>query len=88
MLLLLAVCFWFTVRAALGRRRARTAVSCLTAVILVIAAPFALDDPLYGGTTLLLAALLAVPGVVLLYRPPAEAYVRARGGQPRREFTR
>ncbi|WP_399943932.1 hypothetical protein ACGH52_30540 [Streptomyces sp. BBFR25] len=87
-LLLLAVCFWFAVRAGLGRRRARTAVSCLTAVILVVAAPFALDDPLYGGTTLLLAALLAVPGVVLLYRPPAEAYVRARSGQRDGKFTR
>ncbi|MEU8728201.1 hypothetical protein [Streptomyces tendae] len=86
-LLLLAVCFWFAVRAGRGRRGARTAVSGLTAAILVVAAPFALDDPLYGGTTLLLAALLAVPGVVLLYRPAAEAYVRARSGDGDEEFT-
>ncbi|KAF2776585.1 hypothetical protein [Streptomyces sp. OM5714] len=79
-LLLVAVCFWFAVRAGRGRRTDRTAVSCLTAAILVVAAPFALDDPLYGGTTLLFAALLAVSGVVLLYRPAAEAYVRARSG--------
>ncbi|OWA11961.1 hypothetical protein B9W62_07920 [Streptomyces sp. CS113] len=85
-LLLLAVCFWFAVRAGRGRRGARTAVSGLTAAILVVAAPFALDDPLYGGTTLLLAALLAVPGVVLLYRPAAEAYVRARSGDGDEEF--
>ncbi|WP_282082447.1 hypothetical protein [Streptomyces tendae] len=85
-LLLLAVCFWFAVRAGRGRRGARTAVSGLTAAILVVAAPFALDDPLYGGTTLLLAALLAVPGVVLLYRPAAEAYVRARSGDSDEEF--
>ncbi|MEU4981532.1 hypothetical protein [Streptomyces sp. NPDC021969] len=80
-LLLLAVCFWFAIRAGRGRRTARTAVSALTAAILVVAAPFALDDPLYGGITLLLAALLAVPGVVLLYLPAAEAYVRARSGE-------
>ncbi|MFL9654966.1 hypothetical protein ACJ7VE_14760 [Streptomyces sp. PB17] len=86
-LLLLAVCFWFAVRAGRGRRGARTAVSGLTAAILVVAAPFALDDPLYGGTTLLLAALLAVPGVILLYRPAAEAYVRARSGDGDEEFT-
>ncbi|MFE9702161.1 hypothetical protein [Streptomyces sp. NPDC005930] len=79
-LLLVAVCFWCAVRAGRGRRGARTAVSCLTAVILAVAAPFALDDPLYGGTTLLLAALLAVLGVVLLYLPAAEAYVRVRSG--------
>ncbi|MFJ8806053.1 hypothetical protein [Streptomyces sp. NPDC102490] len=85
-LLLLAVCFWFAVRAGRGRRGARTAVSCLTAVILVVAAPFALDDPLYGGATLLLAALLAVPGVVLLYRPAAEAYVRVRSGERGEEY--
>ncbi|MET7326240.1 hypothetical protein [Streptomyces sp. NPDC005549] len=85
-LLLLAVCFWFAVRAGRGRRGARTAVSCLTAVILVVAAPFALDDPLYGGTTLLLAALLAVPGVVLLYLPAAEAYVRVRSGDSGEEY--
>ncbi|MCV2464788.1 hypothetical protein OEB94_36585 [Streptomyces sp. ICN988] len=80
-LLLLAVCFWFAVRAGRGRRTARTATSGLTAVLFVVATPFALDDPLYGGTTLLLAALLAVPGVFLLYRPAAEAYVRARSGK-------
>ncbi|AXL91737.1 hypothetical protein C4J65_28165 [Streptomyces sp. CB09001] len=85
-LLLLAVCFWFAIRAGRGRRTARTAVSGLTAAILVVAAPFALDDPLYGGTTLLLAALLAVPGVVLLYLPAGEAYVRARSGEPDEEF--
>lgn len=85
-LLLLAVCFWFAVRAGRGRRGARTAVSGLTAAILVVAAPFALDDPLYGGTTLLVAALLAVPGVVLLYRPAAEAFVRARSGDSGEEF--
>ncbi|MFJ9673917.1 hypothetical protein ACIRP5_24375 [Streptomyces sp. NPDC101221] len=80
-LLLLAVCFWFAVRAGRGRRTARTATSGLTAVLFVVATPFAFDDPLYGGTTLFLAALLAVPGVVLLYRPAAEAYVRARSGE-------
>ncbi|MFA3876269.1 hypothetical protein ABS735_21700 [Streptomyces sp. MMCC 100] len=85
-LLLVAVCFWFAVRAGRGRRTARTAVSCLTAAILVVAAPFALDDPLYGGTTLLFAALLAVPGVVLLYLPAAEAYVRARSGESDEEL--
>ncbi|MET9354041.1 hypothetical protein ABZY14_13755 [Streptomyces sp. NPDC006617] len=85
-LLLLAVCFWFAIRAGRGRRTARTAVSGLTAAILVVAAPFALDDPLYGGTTLLLAALLAVPGVVLLYLPAGEAYVRARSGESDEEF--
>ncbi|NEB11424.1 hypothetical protein G3I32_21705 [Streptomyces coelicoflavus] len=85
-LLLLAVCFWFAVRAGRGRRTARTAASGLTAALLVVAAPFALDDPLYGGTTLLVAALLAVPGVVLLYRPAAEAYVRARSGDDDVEY--
>ncbi|MEU9635717.1 hypothetical protein AB0D80_15300 [Streptomyces tendae] len=85
-LLLVAVCFWFAVRAGRGRRGARTAVTGLTAAILVVAAPFALDDPLYGGTTLLLAALLAVAGVVLLYLPAAEAYVRARSGDGSEEF--
>ncbi|WP_399891358.1 hypothetical protein ACGH7X_31265 [Streptomyces sp. BBFR51] len=80
-LLLLAACFWCAVRAGRGRRGARTAVSCLTAAILVLGATFAFDDPLYGGSTLLLAALLAVPGVVLLYLPAAEAYVRARSGE-------
>ncbi|MFD5055423.1 hypothetical protein [Streptomyces tendae] len=85
-LLLVAVCFWFAVRAGRGRRGARTAVTGLTAAILVVAAPFALDDPLYGGTTLLLAALLAVAGVVLLYLPAAEAYVRARSGASGEEF--
>ncbi|MFG3332608.1 hypothetical protein ACWEWD_16160 [Streptomyces tendae] len=85
-LLLVAVCFWFAVRAGRGRRGARTAVTGLTAAILVVAAPFALDDPLYGGTTLLLAALLAVAGVVLLYLPAAEAYVRARSGDGGEEF--
>ncbi|MET8665318.1 hypothetical protein [Streptomyces tendae] len=85
-LLLVAVCFWFAVRAGRGRRGARTAVTGLTAAILVVAAPFALDDPLYGGTTLLLAALLAVAGVVLLYLPTAEAYVRARSGDSDEEF--
>ncbi|BET46788.1 MULTISPECIES: hypothetical protein [Streptomyces] len=85
-LLLVAVCFWFAVRAGRGRRGARTAVTGLTAAVLVVAAPFALDDPLYGGTTLLLAALLAVPGVVLLYLPAAEAYVRARSGDGGEEF--
>ncbi|GHA92687.1 hypothetical protein GCM10010330_53830 [Streptomyces tendae] len=85
-LLLVAVCFWFAVRAGRGRRGARTAVTGLTAAILVVAAPFALDDPLYGGTTLLLGALLAVAGVVLLYLPAAEAYVRARSGDSGEEF--
>ncbi|MFG3131060.1 hypothetical protein [Streptomyces tendae] len=85
-LLLVAVCFWCAVRAGRGRRGARTAVTGLTAAILVVAAPFALDDPLYGGTTLLLAALLAVAGVVLLYLPAAEAYVRARSGDGGEEF--
>ncbi|MFG3246557.1 hypothetical protein [Streptomyces sp. NPDC048187] len=85
-LLLVAACFWCAVRAGRGRRGARTAVSCLTAAILCVAAPFALDDPLYGGTTLLLAALLAVPGVVLLYLPAAEAYVRDRSGPSGEEF--
>ncbi|CAL9632849.1 MULTISPECIES: hypothetical protein [unclassified Streptomyces] len=85
-LLLLAASFWCAVRAGRGRRGARTAVSALTAVILVVAAPFALDDALYGGTTLLLAAVLAVPGVVLLYRPAAEAYVRVRSGESDEEF--
>ncbi|WP_328563464.1 hypothetical protein [Streptomyces coelicoflavus] len=85
-LLLVAVCFWFAVRAGRGRRTGRTAVSCLTAAILVVAAPFALEDPLYGGTTLLFAALLAVPGVVLLYLPAAEAFVRARSGDGDVEF--
>ncbi|MBU6534317.1 hypothetical protein [Streptomyces mayonensis] len=80
-LLLVAVCFWFAVRAGRGRRGARTAVTCLTAGILVLCAPFALDDPLYGGATLLLAAVLAVPGVVLLYLPDADAYLRARSGE-------
>ncbi|MFF0682822.1 hypothetical protein ACFYVW_30135 [Streptomyces tendae] len=85
-LLLVAVCFWFAVRAGRGRRGARTAVTGLTVAILVVAAPFALDDPLYGGTTLLLAALLAVAGVILLYLPAAEAYVRARSGDSGEEF--
>ncbi|MFD4261128.1 hypothetical protein ACFWR9_26760 [Streptomyces sp. NPDC058534] len=77
-LLLVAVCFWFAVRAGRGRRGARTTVTCLTAVVLALGATFAFEDALYGGTTLLLGALLAVPGVVLLYRPAAEDYVRAR----------
>ncbi|WP_217164123.1 hypothetical protein [Streptomyces sp. AC512_CC834] len=85
-LLLVAVCFWFAVRAGRGRRGARTAVTGLTAAILVIAAPFALDDPLYGGSTLLFAALLAVPGVILLHLPAADAYVRARSGESDEEM--
>ncbi|MFB7650463.1 MULTISPECIES: hypothetical protein [unclassified Streptomyces] len=77
-LLLLAVCFWFAVRAGRGRRTARTTVTVLTGVIFVLGATFAFEDALYGGFTLLLGALLAVPGVVLLYRPAAEDYVSAR----------
>ncbi|MEV6957831.1 hypothetical protein AB0M97_01220 [Streptomyces sp. NPDC051207] len=76
--LLVLACSWFAVRAGRGRRVARTTVTCLTAVILLLAAPFALADPLYGGPTLALACAFAVPGVVLLYRPAAERYVRAR----------
>lgn len=75
---LVLACFWFGIRAGRGRRTARTAVTALAAVTLVFATPFALADPLYGGTTLLLGVALAVPGVVLLYTPRAEAYVRAR----------
>ncbi|MDG9715885.1 hypothetical protein [Streptomyces sp. DH24] len=82
MTVLFLACTWFAVRAGRGRRVARTTVTCLTAVILLVAAPFALADPLYGGSTLLLACALAVPGVVLLYRPGAEAYVRARTPLP------
>lgn len=77
-LLLVAVCFWFAVRAGRGKRGARTAVTCLTAVVFLLGATFAFEDALYGGFTLLLGALLAVPGVVLLYRPAAEEYVSAR----------
>ncbi|MER7055983.1 hypothetical protein [Streptomyces sp. NPDC000351] len=73
-----AICLWFAIRAGRGRRTARIAVTCLTVLLLVLAAPFALDGPLYGGGTLLLAAALAVPGLVLLYLPAADAYVRAR----------
>ncbi|MGW8062503.1 hypothetical protein ACVV2G_09550 [Streptomyces ziwulingensis] len=80
-LLLFAACLWFAVRAGRGRRVARTTVACLTALMLVFVSPFALDDPPYGGATLLLAVLLAVPGVVLLYLPAADAYVRARSGE-------
>lgn len=80
-LLLVAVCFWFAVHAGRGRRSARTAVTCLTAGTLVLCAPFALDAPLYGGATPLLAAVLAVPGVVLLYLPAADACLRARSGE-------
>ncbi|MEU5750749.1 MULTISPECIES: hypothetical protein [unclassified Streptomyces] len=79
--LLGAACLWFAVRAGRGRRIARTTVTCLTALMLALVTPFALDDELYGGATLLFAALLAVPGVVLLYRPAADAYVRARSGE-------
>ncbi|MEU9353479.1 hypothetical protein AB0D65_21410 [Streptomyces griseoloalbus] len=71
-------CLWFAVRAGRGRRTARVTVTCLTALSLLIAAPFAFADPLYGGVTLLLAAVLAVPGVLLLHTPAAEAFVRAR----------
>ncbi|MFF9045008.1 hypothetical protein [Streptomyces parvulus] len=77
-LLLVAACFWFAVRAGRGRRGARTTVTCLTGAVLVLSAVFAFEDELYGGATLLLGAALAVPGVVLLYRPAAEEYVRAR----------
>ncbi|MCF2131366.1 hypothetical protein L1I79_33825 [Strepomyces sp. STD 3.1] len=77
-LLLMAVSFWFAVRAGRGKRTARTAVTCLTAVVFVLGATFAFEDALYGGFTLLLGAFLAVPGLVLLYRPAAEEYVRAR----------
>lgn len=73
-------CVWFAVRAGRGRRTARTTAACLTVLILLLAAPFALVDPLYGGLTLLMAAVLAVPGLFLLYAPAAEAYVRARQG--------
>lgn len=73
-------CLWFAVRAGRGRRTARTTAACLTVLILLLAAPFALVDPLYGGLTLLMAAVLAVPGLFLLYAPAAEAYVRARQG--------
>ncbi|GAA2561676.1 MULTISPECIES: hypothetical protein [Streptomyces] len=71
-------CVWFAVRAGRGRRTARTTVACLTVLTLLIAVPFALVDPLYGGLTLLVAAVLAVPGLFLLYAPAAEAFVRAR----------
>ncbi|MFE0913900.1 hypothetical protein [Streptomyces sp. NPDC058812] len=74
-------CVWFAVRAGRGRRTARTTAACLTVLILLLAAPFALVDPLYGGLTLLMAAVLAVPGLFLLYAPAAEAYVRARQGE-------
>ncbi|AQS66784.1 hypothetical protein [Streptomyces pactum] len=73
-----ALCFWFAVRAGRGRRIARITVTCLTVVVLVLSAPYAFDDPLYGGATLLLGAALAVPGLALLYLPAAERYVRAR----------
>ncbi|MFB7087025.1 hypothetical protein [Streptomyces sp. NPDC056296] len=71
-------CVWFAVRAGRGRRVARTTAACLTVLTLLLAAPFALVDPLYGGLILLVAAVLAVPGLFLLYAPAAEAYVRAR----------
>jgi peptidoglycan/LPS O-acetylase OafA/YrhL len=80
MTVLVLACFWFAVRAGRGRRVARTTVTCLTAAILLFAAPFALADPLYGGPTLALACAFAVPGLVLLYGPAAERYVRARTG--------
>ncbi|MFV0132932.1 hypothetical protein ACLGIH_06775 [Streptomyces sp. HMX87] len=79
MILLVVACVWFAVRAGRGRRAARTTVTCLLAVIFVFAGTFAFDDPVYGGATLVLALVLAVPGAALLYRPAAEAYVRARG---------
>ncbi|MCT7356683.1 hypothetical protein N4P33_31735 [Streptomyces sp. 15-116A] len=72
-------CLWFAVRAGRGRRTARTPTVCLTVLMLVAAIPLALgDDPLYGGTTLLLGAALAVPGLLLLHTRAAEAHVRAR----------
>jgi 4-amino-4-deoxy-L-arabinose transferase-like glycosyltransferase len=77
--LLSVLCLWFAVRAGRGRRIARRTVTCLTALLLLFVSQFAFDDPLYGGATLLFGALLAVPGLVLLYLPAAEAYVRARG---------
>ncbi|GAA3982438.1 hypothetical protein GCM10022384_34190 [Streptomyces marokkonensis] len=78
-------CVWFAVRAGRGRRTARTTASCLTVLTLLLAVPFALVDPLYGGSTLLVAAALAVPGLFLLYAPAAEAYVRTRQGGERSE---
>jgi hypothetical protein len=81
-ILLWAVCSWFAVRAGRGRRVARTTATVLTALTFALASGFAFEDPLYGATTLLLGALLAVPGLVLLYRPAAEAYVRARSEEP------
>ncbi|MFI8443567.1 hypothetical protein ACIGKG_23340 [Streptomyces rochei] len=76
--LLLVVCCWFAVRAGRGRRVARTTVTALTGLMFAIGSVFAFDDPVYGGATLLLGALLAVTGLVLLYRPAADAYVRDR----------
>ncbi|MGC9497718.1 hypothetical protein [Streptomyces sp. WG7] len=78
-------CVWFAVRAGRGRRIARTTAACLTVLTLLLAAPFALVDPLYGGLILLVAAVLAIPGLFLLYAPAAEAYVRSRQGDARRE---
>ncbi|MDG9726774.1 MULTISPECIES: hypothetical protein [unclassified Streptomyces] len=78
-------CVWFAVRAGRGRRTARTTAACLTVLTLLLAAPFALVDPLYGGLILLVAAVLAVPGLFLLYAPAGEAYVRSRQGGERSE---